>query len=253
MYRSYAQIYEAIRQGSFAEALVGHMLADLPTPPQRVLDLACGTAAAMMPLAAAGMSVVGVDRSAEMLAIAQAKVRDRQLNCQFVQADLRDLPIEPGGPLAPASFDLITCLYDSLNYLLNDNDLHTVFAAVRQLLRPGGRLVFDLNTEAEFQSWDEGGDQVVYDAHGIFVYNRLNYRPELQRAYGRIVWFVRDDTERWWRDEELHVERVWPDADVLNALADNGLRLLARRTPEWQPAEADAPRVVYVAERRAMQ
>ena len=36
-------------------------------------------------------------------------------------------------------------------------------------LAPGGRLVFDLNTEAEFAAWDDG-DQVVHDGGGLLVY-----------------------------------------------------------------------------------
>jgi SAM-dependent methyltransferase len=251
MYSSYAPIYDAINQGSFAEELAPHIFGDLPTPPQRVLDLACGSGAAASFFAARGATVVGVDRAPAMLSIAQAKARDQGLPISFVEADLRNLPITAGGPLAPASFDLVTCLYDSLNYLLDDTDLHTVCAAVHTLLRPGGRFVFDLNTEDEFLSWgDDEGDQVVHDAGGILVYNRLSYKPQQRRAYGRIVWFVRDTEARWWRDEETHVERAWYDAEVLNALADHGLRLVARRTPQWEPAPANAPRVVYCAEKK---
>lgn len=250
-YTSYAPIYDAIDQGSFARELAQRIHADQPAPPQQVLDLACGTGAAALFFAAQGAAVVGVDRSSAMLAIAQAKARDQRLPVQFVTADLRELPITPDSPLAPASFDLVTCLYDSLNYLLDDADLHTVCAAVQTLLRPGGRFVFDLNTEDEFLSWgDDGSDQVVHDAGGIFVYNRLSYNLQQRRAYARIVWLVRDTEERWWRDEETHVERPWDEAEVLNALADNGLRLLARRTPLWEPAGAHAPRVVYCAEKK---
>lgn len=250
-YSSYAPIYNAIDQGSFARELAQRIYADLPAPPQQVLDLACGAGSAGLYFAVRGAGVVGVDRSPAMLAIAQAKARDLGLPLQFVEADLRRLPITLSGPLASGSFDLVTCLYDSLNYLLDDGDLHSVCAAVQALLRPGGRFVFDLNTEDEFLSWGEdGSDQVVHDAGGIFVYNRLTYDHQQRRAYGRIVWLVRDTEEHWWRDEETHIERPWDEAEVLNALADNGLRLLARRTPLWEPADAHAPRVVYCAEKR---
>jgi SAM-dependent methyltransferase len=250
-YTTYAQIYEAIGQGDFAEELTRLILADLPAPPEHALDLACGTGAAAFVLAASGASVVGVDRSPAMLAIAEAKARDQGAPIRFVNADLRRLPLAAAGPLAPTAFDLVTCLYDSLNYLLDDDDLQAVCAGVREALRPGGRFVFDLNTENEFLSWgDDEGDQVVYDANGIFVYNRLRYEAERRRAFGRIVWLVRDTDGRWWRDEETHEERAWEEAEVLNALADNGLRLLARRTPRWEPADAHAPRVVYCAEKR---
>jgi SAM-dependent methyltransferase len=262
IYTDYAPIYEAIGQGAFAEELLGRILAALPEPPRRALDLACGTGAAALALAAAGAAVVGVDRSPAMLAIAREKAEAQGFPVRFVQADLRQLSVALRG-VAPAArpdalaalslqpsalggpFDLAVCLYDSLNYLTGDDDLAAALAGVAPLLRPGGRLVFDLNTEHEFLDWDES-DQVVHDDGGILVYNRLSYEPTARLAHGRIVWFVREG-ERWRRGEERHVERAWTEPEVLAALADAGLRLLARRAPTWEPALPDAPRVVYEA------
>jgi len=245
IYEAYAPIYDAIRQGSFAEDLTRHILASAPTPPGRALDLACGTGAAALVLADAGARVVGVDRSQDMLRIARARALDRGLPVRWVAADIRRLSRSPAarGTLRPGSFDLITCLYDSLNYLGGHEDLAAVCAGAARLLRPGGRFVFDLNTTYEFESWDDT-DQVVFDSPDLLVYNRLSYDAERRIARGRIVWFVRE-IDRWWRGEELHDERTWDDAEVREALAGAGLALVERRTPEWELAPADAPRVVY--------
>jgi len=247
IYTAYAPVYDAIDQGAFARELAVRILLAMPRPPRRALDLACGTGAAAIAMAGAGAAVVGVDRSPEMLALARARARDLALPIRFLAGDIRRLPADP--ELEPGAFDLATCLYDSLNYLTGDDDLALALAGAARLLRPGGRLVFDLNTEHEFRSWDEG-DQVVHDADGILVYNRLRYEPAERIARGRIVWFVRD-LDRWWRGEETHLERAWAEGEVRAALDAAGLRLLARRTPEWAPAPPDAPRVVYEAERPA--
>lgn len=244
IYAGYAPIYDAIGQGAFAEALARRILAALPAPPERVLDLACGTGAATLVFAASGAATVGVDRSAAMLAIARARARDVPVT--WLAADIRRLPV--GETLAPASFDLITCLYDSLNYLTGTGDLALAIGDAARLLRPGGRLIFDLNTEHEFATWGEGLDQVVYDANGLLVYHCLAYDAAARLAHGRVVWFAREDG-RWRRGQEQHVERAWSDVEVLDALAGAGLRLIARRTPSWEAAPADAPRVVYEAVR----
>lgn len=241
IYDTYAPIYDAIGQGAFAEALVARILAAMPEPPRDALDLACGTGAAALALAATGAQVAGVDRSRPMLAIARARARDRGLAIRFIEADVRRLPDHLG------RFDLILCLYDSLNYLTGDDDLALAIGGAARLLRPGGRLIFDLNTAHEFATWDDT-DQVVHDAGGILVYNRLSYDPEQRIARGRIVWFVRE-IDRWWRGEEHHVERAWSDDEALAALSGAGLELLARRTPQWEAAPPDAPRVVYEARR----
>jgi SAM-dependent methyltransferase len=207
------------------------------------LDLACGTAAASLVFAAAGHRVVGVDRAAEMLEQARGKTQRAGLDVRFVERDLREL----AGERWPEAFDLAVCFFDSLNYLTGDDDLRRVCAGVAAALRPGGSFVFDLNTEAEFATWNERAE-VVRDDGDFLVYNRLNYDEERRLATGRVVWFRRA-MERWWRDEELHVERAWSADEVRAALAAAGLTLLARLTPEGAQAPNDAPRVVYYARR----
>ncbi|PDV96975.1 class I SAM-dependent DNA methyltransferase [Candidatus Chloroploca asiatica] len=253
IYHDYASIYDAIGQTAFAATLAKRILAALPHMPRRALDLACGTGAATFVFAAAGITTVGVDRSPQMLAFAHARARAAGFAVTLIEADLRALPSRtPTGPsphqsaLEPASFDLITCLYDSLNYLTADNELAQVLTRASHLLKPGGSLFFDLNTEHEFKTWTES-DQVVYDDQGILVYNRLNYDPDRRLATGHIGWFVRDDTGRWWPGSETHTERAWSDEDVQAAITAAGLTLVTRLTPRWEPAPVDAPRIVYHA------
>lgn len=242
VYDAYAPIYDAIGQDRFGAELAARILAALPEPPRRALDLACGTGAAALTFAAGGVTTVGVDRAEAMLARARAKACARGLSVTFINADVRQLPSDER--LAPRSFDLITCLADSLNYLTGDDDLALVLTNAARLLRPGGRLIFDLNTEYQFLPWGEGLDQVEHDADGILVCYRLRYDSAARLAHGRVIWFVRVG-ERWRRYEEQHTERAWRDDEVCAAIAAAGLRLIARRTPEWEPAPPDAPRIVY--------
>lgn len=67
----------------------------------------------------------------------------------FLQADMRafdtDKPV-----------DAVTCLYASLNHLLDPDDLSRTFTRVAAHLRPGGVFVFDLNAQHAFQTlWRE--------------------------------------------------------------------------------------------------
>lgn len=276
MYDAYAAVYDAIGQGRFGAGLAAwsiEWLGARNTRPTRVLDLACGAGDAALVFAAAGCAVVGVDRARPMLEIARGKARDAGYAIEFVERDIRDLPTtddrrpttrngESDGARQPTtkngeaarwspvghrpSFDLATCFYDSLNYLLDDGDLDRVFAGVAAALRPGGYLIFDLNADAEYATWDER-DVVTYDGRDCMVYNRLSYDPAMRLGTGRIVWFVRE-IERWWRGEETHVERAWADAEVVAALAGAGLALVDRLAPSGGRASEDAPRVVYIAQ-----
>jgi len=277
LYRTYAPVYDATGQAWFGARLASWTLDWLDASgvrPARVLDLACGTGAATLVFAAAGCRTVGLDRAPAMLAIARARARDAGVRAAFVQADMRVLPRHDEGPttndqrrrvmrpsfvlrpssfvrcsrlgslVRPARFDLVSCFYDSLNYLTAERDLERVFAGVRAALRLGGYLVCDLNTEAEYQTWDDR-DTVVYDGRDHLVYNRLSYDPERRLTEGRIVWFVRE-LEHWWRGEEIHIQRAWTEAELRGAFAQAGLAVVERLGPDGGPATADSPRVVWV-------
>jgi hypothetical protein len=145
-------------------------------------------------------------------------------------------------------FDLVTCFYDSLNYLTENGDLQQVFRGVSAALAPNSYLVFDLNTAAEYATWDER-DTMTCDSEDCLVYNRLSYEPSAHLATGRIVWFVRE-IDRWWRGEETHTERAWSDAEVCAALAGAGLALVGRWDVEGLEVTEGVEgvgRVVYVA------
>src|SRR5262249_1811028 len=146
-----------------------------------------------------------------------------------------------------SQFDLVTCFYDSLNYLTDDGDLDRVFAGAAGALRPDGYLVFDINTEAEYTTWDDR-DVITYDGRDCLVYNKLSYDPHARLAQGRIVWFVRE-TELWWRGEEIHTQRAWSDGEVRAALARAGLELAGRFDVNGMEAAEEVGRVVYVARR----
>jgi SAM-dependent methyltransferase len=265
IYNAYAPIYDVIGQGRFGERMAGWALRWLPpheagTP--RVLDLACGMGAATLAFAAAGCQVIGVDQSAAMLEIARGRARDAGYEIAFVEADIRDLNAKckmqnatkfadnSAFCILHSAFDLVTCFYDSLNYLTDDGDLDRIFAGTAAALRPGGHLVFDMNTEAEYATWDER-DLVTYDGRDCIVYNKLSYDPDTRLAEGRIVWFVRE-TELWWRGEETHTQRAWSDAQMYGALVRADLTLVGRFDVAGGSIAEGAEgvgRVVYVARR----
>jgi SAM-dependent methyltransferase len=244
IYQHYAEIYDLIGQDCFGRLLAERTLESLPSAPGRVLDLACGSGAAALVFAAAGSRVTGVDRSDAMLALARRKAEAAGLPISFVQIDLRRLTALVGSSALPAgNFDLATCFFDSLNYLTTDGDLERVFEAVTALLRPGGRLLFDVNTETEFRTWDMV-DELVWEDPERIVYNRLSYNPQQGLATGRVVWFQQTGAN-WQRYEETHYERPWSDAEIAAAAAATGLTLVARHSPEGNLVNEDAPRILY--------
>jgi SAM-dependent methyltransferase len=113
-----------------------------------VLELGCGTGRIAMPLGRAGASLVGIDRSAEMLARARTRVRRGRLTkrVRLVQGDIRFLPFA-------SEFALVMAPYGILQSLLRERDLAATLAEVRRVLQPGA--TFGLELVADLPSWEE--------------------------------------------------------------------------------------------------
>jgi demethylmenaquinone methyltransferase/2-methoxy-6-polyprenyl-1,4-benzoquinol methylase len=97
-------------------------------PGDRCLDLCCGTGAVTRELARLGAWTVGVDASAEMLAIAHGVPA---VGVQFVQGDALQLPFPP------AAFDVVTIAFGNRNVA----NLAALFAEMARVCKPGGRIV----------------------------------------------------------------------------------------------------------------
>jgi SAM-dependent methyltransferase len=110
-----------------------------------VLELGCGTGRISIPLARAGVQLVGVDRSAPMLARAAAAAGRKgrtggrgTSRCRFVRGDIRALPFAPRG------FAMVLAPYGVLQSLIRERDLRATLESVSRVLRRGGTIGIDL-------------------------------------------------------------------------------------------------------------
>ncbi len=106
-----------------------------------LLELGCGTGRALLPLAADGYQVTGVDLSPAMLALARGAVAEQGLGGQvtLVEGDIRSLVGVPA-----AHFGLAFSAINSFLHLETQEDQLATLVAVARCLRPGGRFVADL-------------------------------------------------------------------------------------------------------------
>jgi SAM-dependent methyltransferase len=102
-----------------------------------VLELGVGTGRIAVPVAASGIAVVGVDLSAGMLEVARERAALVGADVDLRQGDMRDPPVE-------GEFPLILIPFRSMLHMETDADRRAVLRAVRRLLAPNGRFVFDV-------------------------------------------------------------------------------------------------------------
>ncbi len=113
----------------------------LPSPPARVLDLACGRGRHALNLAATGYQVTGLDLASSALEHARREAASRNLSITFVRGDMRQ-------PL-PGTYDAVVNLFTSFGYFETPEENALVFKQVAAALRPDGVFIFDfLNAHA---------------------------------------------------------------------------------------------------------
>ncbi|NIM06645.1 MAG: methyltransferase domain-containing protein [Armatimonadetes bacterium] len=106
-----------------------------------VLELGCGNGRVSIPLARAGLEVIGIDRSGPMLAVARSRLAGEpaevQQCLQFIRGDMRDF--EPGREVACVIIPAHT-----FAVLVTHEDQQRALGRIRAALKPGGRLAFDI-------------------------------------------------------------------------------------------------------------
>ncbi len=103
-------------------------------PSSKILELGCGTAENLA-VFEKNYKLTGVDISEGMLRIARKKIPSGK----FIQGDIADFDLKE-------KFDLIFCVYDTINHLENFNQWASLFKSVKKHLNPNGIFIFDFNT-----------------------------------------------------------------------------------------------------------
>jgi SAM-dependent methyltransferase len=249
IYEQYAPLYDASGQVRFAllaHAYLRELLARHPVAGRRALDLACGTGTLAALLADDGWLVTGLDASAAMLAEARAKAAAGPApeRLAFFEGDMR----RAAEALPHAAFDLATCTYDSLNYMLAEADLAACFAAAARLLAPGGLYVADMNTRHFLEH--DWGECLVRELDGYVQIERSQFDPAVGTNSMLLTGFIGDDEGGYRRFDELHVERAYAPELVAGLLAAAGLRVEAMYDSfTFSPPGPLTQRIFWVARR----
>jgi ubiquinone/menaquinone biosynthesis C-methylase UbiE len=221
--------------------LLPQILERVQAKPKTILDMACGEGTYAILMSQNGYQVTGVDQSEQMLQIARERAEQEQNQIEFLNMDMRSLEFDQ-------QFDLITCWFDSLNYLLDFQDLEKTFQEVAEALKDGGLFIFDMNTIYGLAvNWQRQSVYVEQDTEDIFVVHRPSYDFERNLATMRITGFMRDQ-EGWFRMDESHTERGYTLEDIKDALRKANLDVLDcwGSIMEMTPPTQDTGRVWFV-------
>jgi SAM-dependent methyltransferase len=105
-------------------------------PVRSILDVGCGTGGHALPFARRGYRVAGADLSSGMIGVAREKAAREALDVSFHVTAMQELAVD-------GRFDVVTCLFQAINYVLGEHDLAQTLRRVLSHLRPGGLFLFD--------------------------------------------------------------------------------------------------------------
>ena len=204
-----------------------------------LLELGCGTGSILARLDTAAR-LTGLDRSPEMLAIAATKVPGARL----VQDDMASFDLG-------RTFDVVVCVFDSVNHLLGVASWASMFACVHAHLSEGGLFVLDVNTVGELQRLGEE-QPWVYDFEGGTAIIAISVAADPD---GLVMtdWDIRIFEKVSEAGYELHHERIGelglPLERVRSLLSDE-FELLEEVDEDGLPATDTSVKAYYALRRR---
>lgn len=208
-YGAFAYAYDkALGQRFFkaVQRLLDDVLARYPTPKRTHLDLACGTGLALEAFRKRGWKSVGVDASVPMLEIARKRAK------RVVAGDLRALPLR-------GRFARITCLYDSLNHMLERDDLVAAFRSIRSVMDDDSLFFFDVNHPEIYPEVWGMSDPFIAAARDYRLEIATSYRKREKLGRAIVTGWAQIDGKRIAIDEH-HLQRSYSEKEIVKALAE---------------------------------
>ena len=207
----------------------------------RVLELCCGTGRLTIPLREAGIDIVGLDGSASMLQAAARKADQRDVDVEWVQADIREFDLS-------GRFRLVMLPFNSLQCIYSNEDLARTLTCIGGHLEPGGLFVFDIfnpSIDLMVERRQHPSEVAAFhtgDGRAVRITETCRYDDALQ--VNRVKWAVEIDGET--RVQNLDMRVFYPlEMDAL--LRFHGWTVLHKYGSfDERPFESGMPKQIFV-------
>lgn len=183
-----------------------------------VLELGCGTGKITRLLAKSGYDMIGVDNSEEMLRIAM-ETGEEDEGILYLLQDMREFELY-------GTVRAVVSICDSMNYILEEEDLLEVFRLVNNYLDPGGIFIFDMNTIYKYR--ELLGETTICEnrEEGSFIWDNY-YDEEEQINQYDLTLFIKEEKELYRKYEETHFQRAYEVETVQRLLEEAGMEFVA--------------------------
>ena len=222
-YYSFAWVYDTfmdnIPYDEWTEYLAG-LLKEYGVSQGLLLDMGCGTGSVTERLAARGYDMIGIDNSEEMLMEARDKMVESGQDILYLLQDMRSFELY--GTVAAA-----VSICDSMNYILEKEDLEQVFRLVNNYLDPKGIFIFDFNTPYKYR--EIIGNQVIAENREdcSFIWENTFDDDAQVNIYDLTIFIQEEEDGLFRRYQETHYQKAWKTEDMIRAAGNAGMKVLA--------------------------
>jgi ubiquinone/menaquinone biosynthesis C-methylase UbiE len=189
----------------------------------QLMELACGTGTMALAMEQRDdYEITATDISSEMIQIARKKAGRRKSGITWLEQDMCRLDIG-------RRFDIIYMVFDSLNYLHDERDIHSLFESVSTHLEEHGIFVFDFTTpnfSPKIAPLLDGEQSRLRN----YWYRRNSHYDQKNGIHINHFFVEKRDpktgrtTDRF---EEVHRQRIWSLDEIKSMVMRSKLRMLA--------------------------
>ncbi|MBO5474853.1 MAG: methyltransferase domain-containing protein [Lachnospiraceae bacterium] len=253
----YGSLTEEAVDGAITNAQIRE---NLTQERRTVLDLGCGTGTLTELLARRGYEMIGVDNAPEMLQIAMEKRERSGLNILYLLQDMREFELY-------GTVGAVISVCDSLNYLLEEEDILQTFRLVNNYLYPQGLFIFDFNTVYKYEVVI--GDTTIAENREecSFIWENYYHEEEEINEYDLTI-FVKEGVEpenardaggesersvdgSWFRRfRETHYQRGYRLGQMLALVEQAGLQFIEAIDADTHGAVTDESERIYIVARK---
>ncbi len=242
-YTAFSDIYDTLMKQDINYSEIADYIENLfsihKKSPDMVVDLACGTGNLTIPLAKRGYDMIGVDKSADMLSVAQSK-QDNQ-GIMFLNQDITKLDLF-------GTADAFLCMIDGVNYILDPNSLFKMFKRIKTcFLNEDGIFIFDISSYYKL-SKIIGNNTFIHNEDKIFYAWENRFFKNLDICDMYLNFFVKEQN-RYKRFSERHLQKAYKEETIRDMLFKAGFsKVTAYGDFTFSAPTKKSERIIFLAE-----
>ena len=186
-----------------------------------IAELGCGTGTMTEMLANSGYDMIGIDCSEDMLIEANEKKYETGSNILYLMQDMCELELY-------STVDAFVSICDSVNYILDDEDLEEAFSRVNEYLEEKGVFIFDFKTDYFYK--EVLGDTVIAQSEDdcSYIWDNYYYEDEQVNEY-QLTIFIKENENpndnRFRQFKETHYQRGYTIEEMKDIVRKSGLKI----------------------------